>query len=379
MVLGVCRRILRNSHDSDDAFQATFLVLAQKARSVLNRHALASWLYTVAFRTALHAKKRNARRQRKETQVDNMPHPESAPREPHDWHVVLDQELNLLPEKYRAPIILCDLEGRMRREAARQLGIAEGTLASRLATARRMLAKRLARHGISLSAGALATALGSQAAAAVPATLVMSTAKAAAGQFAVSSSVAVLVKGALTAMYLSKLKMFSTVLVVAVLGAGTIFYGSGAAQAPSKAKPRSELETLREENELLKINLRVTLEKIRSLENEIAGLKGSKDGVRTSAIKALEQMTTKDLLKALNTKEDAKQKPRVHALSDWLRWQGQPQDLDPVLKALRGAEDVLVVPENREAIRRVREILEDAAKKLRQQERPAPKDSKRSY
>jgi RNA polymerase sigma factor (sigma-70 family) len=366
MVMGVCRRILGHAHDAEDVFQATFLVLAQKARSVLNRQALPSWLYMVAFRTSLHAKKRNARRQRKETQVENMPHAELAAPEPQDWHAVLDRELSSLPEKYRLPVILCDLEGRMRREAARQLGIAEGTLASRLATARRMLAKRLAGHGIGLSAGALATALAAQAAVSVAPPLVSATARAAAlvsaGQLGtISTSVTLLMKGARTAMYLSKLKTLATVLVVVVLGAGTLFYGAGAAQPPAsgggsgggeRGKPRSELEALREENELLKVNLRATLERIRTLEKEGEAKKApALDANKAQNNYANDYASLKRALldaKKLQEKyanpfeviEDALAQKKI----DWL---------------FPGAD-----PQNREA-RRAAETLRDAARQMR--------------
>jgi RNA polymerase sigma factor (sigma-70 family) len=282
MVLGVCRRILHNSHDTDDAFQATFLVLVQKARSVLDRQAVGSWLYTVAFRSALEAKARNSRRHKREAQVKVMPHPEVAPAEPRDWQPVLDQELNRLPEKYRTPVILCDLEGRPRREIARQLNLAEGTLSSRLSRGRRMLAQKLTRHGITLSGGALAMSL-SQASAGMPPSLVGLTTKSAllvaAGQMtAVSTSISVIMKGATQAMFFAKLKATLATVLTLVLTAGTLVY-CASGQTGTTAKPQNELEALRYENELLKINLRVTLEKIRSLEGEVVALKGQAKAV----------------------------------------------------------------------------------------------------
>src|SRR5262249_30729108 len=132
MVLGISRRILGDWHDSEDVLQATFLVLAQKARMVGNRQALASWLYKVAYRIALKAKARRDRRRQREVQVDVMPHRCTGLPPVADWEALLDEELHRLPEKYRLPVILCDLEGRTRTEVERKLKLAAGTLSSRL-------------------------------------------------------------------------------------------------------------------------------------------------------------------------------------------------------------------------------------------------------
>ena len=148
MVLGVCRRILRNHHDAEDAFQATFLVLARKAASIVPRPMLANWLYGVACRTALKAGAMLGRRRTRERQVIAMPEPAAHPELFNQLEPILDQELSRLADKYRAAVVLCDLEGKSRKEAARALGIVEGTLSSRLTKARRLLAKRLARQGI---------------------------------------------------------------------------------------------------------------------------------------------------------------------------------------------------------------------------------------
>src|SRR5262245_27739717 len=126
MVWGVCRRRVGHVHDAEDAFQATFLVLARKAASVVPREAVGNWLYGVAYHTALKAKAAFARRHRMEKQVTVLPESE-APR-PDLWEELqplLDDELSRLPDKYRTPVILCDLEGRPRREVARRLQIPE--------------------------------------------------------------------------------------------------------------------------------------------------------------------------------------------------------------------------------------------------------------
>jgi RNA polymerase sigma factor (sigma-70 family) len=161
MVLGVCRRVIGDPHLAEDAFQATFLVLARRAAVVRPRHLVGHWLYGVAYRTALKARGSAARRKAKEKQVDAMPQPPISPDEAWaDLQPVLDAELARLPDKYRIPVVLCDLEGRPQREVARELRLPPATLANRLAAARRLLAKRLTDRGVALSGGAIAAALG---------------------------------------------------------------------------------------------------------------------------------------------------------------------------------------------------------------------------
>jgi RNA polymerase sigma factor (sigma-70 family) len=231
MVWGVCRRVLRNYHDAEDAFQATFLVLVRKAASVVPREMVANWLYGVAHQTALKARATTARRGARERQVTQMPEP--AATDPALWddlQPLLDQELSGLPDIYRVAIVLCELEGKTRKEAARQLGVPEGTLAARLARGRVMLAKGLARNGLAVSGGTLAVVLAQNAASAgVPPSLVSSTIKAAslfaAGQAAatgvVSAKVAGLAEGVLKTMLLTKVKIVTAVLLaVATLGMG---------------------------------------------------------------------------------------------------------------------------------------------------------------
>src|SRR5271166_659097 len=142
MVWGVCRRVLRNSHDAEDAFQATFLVLVRKAASIASRELLANWLYGVAHQTAMKARATAAKRMARERQVTEMPEPEAVPQDLwHDLQPLLDQELSRLPDKYRIAIVLCDLEGKTRKATARQLGLPEGTVAGRLTRGRALLAK----------------------------------------------------------------------------------------------------------------------------------------------------------------------------------------------------------------------------------------------
>jgi RNA polymerase sigma factor (sigma-70 family) len=229
MVLGVCRRILGNVHDADDAFQAAFLVLVRKAGSVVPREMIANWLHGVARQTAVKARAMSARRRRREQQLMASPDVAVSPREPEgDWQELLDEELSRLPEKYRAPIVLCDLEGKTRKDAARQLGWPEGTVSGRLSRARALLARRLRRRGVALSAAALAAALTPAAASAsVSLTLADATTKAAslfaAGQASLQSVASAVAEGVLKTMLLTKLKnlVIGSVTVALVLALGS--------------------------------------------------------------------------------------------------------------------------------------------------------------
>ncbi|MDY3560977.1 TIGR03009 domain-containing protein [Gemmata sp. JC673] len=155
MVFGVCRRTLGGSADADDAFQATFLVFLRKAKTVRGER-LGPWLYGVAWRVAQKARTRAARLAAHRTEgVDMLPAADENAPIP-DWLPVLDAELNALPAKYRDALVFCELQGRSRAEAARELGLREGTLSSRLARGRELLRKRLLKHGTLLPAGGVA-------------------------------------------------------------------------------------------------------------------------------------------------------------------------------------------------------------------------------
>jgi RNA polymerase sigma factor (sigma-70 family) len=252
MVWGVCRRILQNHHDAEDAFQATFLVLVRKAASIRSRAKVANWLYGVAHQTALKARATRARRQTRETQVQDMPEPAVVEQDAwSDLQAVLDQELSRLPEKYRTVIVLCGLEGKTCKEAARQLTVAQGTVASRLARARVMLGKRLARHGLTVSGGTVAAVLSEKAASAsVPTAVMNATIQAvtvvAAGQATatglVSAKVAALTEGVMKGMLLTRLKAAAALVVVLVitgLGVRYVVLGAQAAE-PKKEQAASE-------------------------------------------------------------------------------------------------------------------------------------------
>ena len=244
MVWGVCRRLL-NHHDAEDAFQATFLVLVRKAAGVPGQ-AVANWLYGVARQTAVRVRATAAKRGWRETQVVDMPEPTVPEVRDGDLQAVLDEELSRLPDHYRGVIVLCDLEGMTRKEAARQLGIPEGSVASRLARARALLAKRLNQRGIVLS-GSVAGVLSAGSASAAPPALVASTIKAAsllaAGQVAgvVSLKVAALTEGVVKAMFVSKLKAaFSVVMILCVMATGATFLACRTAAGQDDKKPSIE-------------------------------------------------------------------------------------------------------------------------------------------
>ncbi len=225
MVLGVCRRILRNGADADDAFQATFLVLVRRAASIRPREMVSNWLYGVARITALKAKAMNYKRRAKENEAGTLPKPSTAENDWEKEQSLLDEELGRLPDKYRVPIVLCDLQGKTIKEAARHLNWPQGTVATRLTRGRRLLALRLSKHGLTLSVSALALLISSMAvSASVPASLMAATTKAAslfaAGQAAarvVSAKAAALTEGVLGTMLLSKLKLGTIAVVVTVL------------------------------------------------------------------------------------------------------------------------------------------------------------------
>jgi RNA polymerase sigma factor (sigma-70 family) len=246
MVWGVCRRALAH-HDAEDAFQATFLVLVRKAASIHSRELLPNWLYRVACQTARKARQRAAKRCAREKQVRVMPEP---PRGPHDdgagpeLRALLDEELSRLPEKYRVAVVLCDVEGSTRHDAARQLHLPVGTVASRLERGRALLARRLLKRGLGASATALAAAGLQQAASgAVPAALLTRTIKAvnlpAAGEAVtaglIGTEVAPLAEGVLRGMAAAKRKAAGAWLALAavVLAGGVAAHQTLAALMPA--------------------------------------------------------------------------------------------------------------------------------------------------
>jgi RNA polymerase sigma factor (sigma-70 family) len=228
MVLGICRRMLDDPRDIEDAFQATFLVLVRKARSLRDRDLLANWLYGVAHRVATRARATAYRRRMRERPGGEEVAVASLPREDRtELRAVLDDELVRLPDRLRSTVILCDLEGLPQEEAARRLGCPVGTVKSRLSRARDRLRGRLLRRGVTPSA-LLAGSLfePATATAAVPAALGVSTIRAAmdlAAGAAVSAPTAALVEGVVRSMTMSKIKMTAAgLLATGLLAAGTL-------------------------------------------------------------------------------------------------------------------------------------------------------------
>src|SRR6516164_1775910 len=159
MVLGVCRRILGDAHEAEDAFQATFLVLARKAASAARHRSVGGWLHTVAYRVALRARARRVARSCHEWPLDEPPAIALDPASEAAWREVrevIDEEVSQLPEKFRAPFVLFHLEGRSNAEVARELGCPVGTVESRLSRARQRLRARLARRGLTPTAALFA-------------------------------------------------------------------------------------------------------------------------------------------------------------------------------------------------------------------------------
>jgi RNA polymerase sigma factor (sigma-70 family) len=253
MVLGVCRRLLPDPQDAEDAFQATFLVLVRGARTVRKSESLASWLYGVAYRCAGKARARTRRRARREQGGHDLAgvgaeDDRLAAAEQGEVWAVLDEEVERLPEKYRAPVVLCYLEGKTYDEAGRQLACHRATVSTRLTKARELLRNRLRARGVAVPAAAFATVLCTHAArAAVPAALINVTVKAAALRAAggsagtVPAAVLALTEGVMKTAVAKSLKVLAGVCLLAgVLAAGVwALAGEGRATPVRAAVDRS--------------------------------------------------------------------------------------------------------------------------------------------
>jgi RNA polymerase sigma factor (sigma-70 family) len=256
MVRGVCQRLLRQETDVDDAFQATFLVLLRKAHTIRKSRSLASWLYGVAFRIARSHQRSEVRSQRSEARSQSLEVGKQALRSTttdpgmavawREMCAVLDEEVHGLPEKYRAPLVLCYLEGHTRDQAARQLGWSLRTLERRLDQGRDRLRGRLARRGITLTAALLATGLSQQVGlCVVPAALVEQTIQAASGLAAGQTAVAIspkaiiLAEVALKRAVPTQLKLVAGIVLVTVVAAAS---AGALARQMLAAKPQANNE-----------------------------------------------------------------------------------------------------------------------------------------
>jgi len=246
MVFGVCRRVLGNADDAADAFQATFMVLVRKVGCLDRQRSLGNWLYTVAHNLALDARTSAARRKAHERQAQAMrttdSHGEKAANGALEW---LDTELRRLPAKYRAPLVLCYLQGKTNEEAARELGCPPGSMSARLGRARDLLRERLAGQGVVLSAAGLAAVLGDVASATLPTELAKAVVRAAlpfADGRALTGLVSVnameLVDGALRHMTLAKWKILAALITLGMIG--MIGMTGGLMIAGGMAEPREE-------------------------------------------------------------------------------------------------------------------------------------------
>jgi RNA polymerase sigma factor (sigma-70 family) len=242
MVLGAALRVLRQRQDAEDVSQAAFLILARKANRIVWRDSVATWLYEVAHRLARKAHSTAQRHNAQERRIKSRQAPDAmAEISARDLQAVLDEELRALPNKYRAPIILCCLEGKTRDEAAGCLGLSVASVKSRLEEGRELLRRRLERRGVLLSTALVGLTLSQTASAALPAAFANVTSRAAlkmlAGQTStglVSANVAALIKGGIQAMFLTKLKVATAVATtVCILGIGAIILADqGSTQQP---------------------------------------------------------------------------------------------------------------------------------------------------
>jgi RNA polymerase sigma factor (sigma-70 family) len=259
MVLAVCRQILQHSHDVDDAFQATFLVLVRKARSIRMRDSLGPWLSSVAYRTAQRARAA-ASRYRAVTErqlLDAAESPSDADAFNVDLRPLLFEELDRLPDRYRAPIVLCHLEGKTHEQAARLLKWPVGTLSGRLSRGRQLLRYRLVRRGVSVPAAIFATPwlIASQSGLTAP--LAECTVRAAtrfAAAQSIPSSVFSLAQGVLKTMFLRKLSMVSAVLLIGAISGGAIALAHRASppsRQPSEARAPASLSSPNQEAPLV--------------------------------------------------------------------------------------------------------------------------------
>ncbi len=235
MVLGVCRRKLKDSHAADDAFQATFLILAKKAGQVTWQESLGGWLYQVAVHVCRKAVARLSRRESVPLAAEMEPAAPAPSPSPSELSGVLDEEMRGLPQSYRDPIVLCHLQGMTVEEAAQALAVSEGQLRGRLFRGREKLRERLTKRGVALSVSALVVTLTAGTARAVP-TALRTAAVASATTGPVSTSVLTLTHEVLSAMSRTKFHLLvaSVALVAGLFVTGAVVK-TAAADQPEKS------------------------------------------------------------------------------------------------------------------------------------------------
>jgi RNA polymerase sigma factor (sigma-70 family) len=234
MVLRVCRSVLRDAHDAEDAFQAVFLVLANRARSIHRRGSVANWLFGVAQRVAIRGKRSAARRHALDQLVAGRTSESYLPPENDPDAEILHEEVHRLPERLRAPVVLCYLQGLTYAAAAHQLGLSEVAIQGRLARARGRLRHKLIRRGATIPAGLLAAGAASQAQAAIPLTLIHSTSRIALG-FLAGNTAAALAQGVLNSMLLNQVRV-GTVLILFGIGSSYWTWRALAAASDSEGQ-----------------------------------------------------------------------------------------------------------------------------------------------
>ncbi|QEG28152.1 ECF RNA polymerase sigma factor SigE [Gemmata obscuriglobus] len=270
MVRDVCRRVLGNDIDADDAFQATFLVLVRRAREVRSRESLAGWLYRVAHRTSTRLGRETARRVARERRAARPEAVTTTNPDTCDWRAALDRDVERLPVVYRDAFVLCHLEGRTQPDAARELGCPVGTLQSRLARAKERLRAGLTARGVTLPAVSLGT---------VPAALVAATASAAAKLAEGAPTTAVAAAVALSQEVGNTMGLFKAKLVLLAL-VTTAALGTAIGQVGPPAAPATTevpmpvgatLEDLKKENERLRREVEALKKKLAVAEARVLG------------------------------------------------------------------------------------------------------------
>lgn len=329
MVLGVCQRVLRDPHDAEDACQATFLVLVRKGQSLRQPEQLASWLYGVAYRTALDSRRPPGRQLSEAELAGRMREEPIAELVWQELRLILDEELQRLPARYRLPLVLCFLEGKSNRAAARLLGWPEGTIATRIFKAKQLLRQQLTRRGLTLSAGVVSAALTQGlAVGSMPPLLVSSTVKAAlllqaGGTLAgvLSIKVIALMEGTVQAMLWTKMKLMAVVVLVAV-GTGTmVFQASGQQKGGNSQEDlRRRVQEMRAERETLKQRLQAVEDRIQQ----------SEKGLNTDQEKALAALNAALNQVRRSFQAEATKKQSLQELND------ATKRLEAVVKKLQG-------------------------------------------